>query len=439
MIRLAWLALLGSLLAGCGRTPQSAEKPPEWPILPADNAEKPRPAEPPKEATKKPGPKEIIALTPRAAAQVRKLMQQTGGRYLRVSVTDNSTYKLDLDQQTDPQNDIVGESQGVPVVVDRKSSQLLPAGMTVDFIDEGGQRGFAFSAPEPELGAADTSVSLVEARRGFKTTLVRQEPRHGPAPEPPPDLFRLVRYDAPPGKLAAYLTPDPGDGKKHPAIIWITGGDCNSIDQGCWQQGPPSNDQSAAAYRKAGLVMMFPSLRGGNDNPGVKEGFLGEVDDVLAAADYLARQSYVDPRRIYLGGHSTGGTLVLLVAECSDRFRAVFSFGPVHDVAGYGTQYNPFALSDPKELRLRAPGRWLHSIRSPVFVFEGAAGNARSLQAMARVSKNPKVRFFEIKGANHFNILAPTNRLVAERVVADTGPTCNLAFTQDELNKPFAR
>ena len=66
--------------------------------------------------------------------------------------------------------------------------------------------------------------------------------------------------------------------------------------------------------------MMFPSLRGGNDNPGNKEGFLGEVDDVLAAADFLSKQEFVDPNRIYLGGHSTGGTLVLLVAACSNKF-----------------------------------------------------------------------------------------------------------------------
>jgi dipeptidyl aminopeptidase/acylaminoacyl peptidase len=61
--------------------------------------------------------------------------------------------------------------------------------------------------------------------------------------------------------------------------------------------------------------MMFPSLRGGNDNPGRHGGFYGEVDDVLAAHDYLSRQPYVDPKRIYPGGHSTGGTLALLTAE----------------------------------------------------------------------------------------------------------------------------
>src|SRR5262249_10536873 len=202
-------------------------------------------------------------------------------------------------------------------------------------------------------------------------------------------------------KSAAYRTPAGKDGKRRPAIIWITGGDCNTIGD-VWGEAEPKNDQTASAYRKAGIVMMFPALRGGNDNPGVKEGFLGEVDDVLAAAEFLRRQPDVDADRVYLGGHSTGGTLVLLTAECSDRFRAVFSFGPVDDVAGYGPRYNPFVLSDPNELRVRAPGRWLHCVRVPVFVFEGAGGNLSSLRAMARSSKNPNLHFYEVKKADHF-------------------------------------
>ena len=240
--------------------------------------------------------------------------------------------------------------------------------------------------------------------------------------------------------MAAYLTSDPKDGKKHPAIIWITGGDCNTIDAGCWNEGPPANDQSASAFRKAGIVMMFPSLRGGNDNPGFKEAFLGEVDDVVAAADYLSKQDFVDPHRVYLGGHSTGGTMVLLTAECSDRFRAVFSFGPVEDVLGYGLGDLPFTFTDRQELRVRAPGRWLHSIRSPVFVLEGTAGgNLSSLQAMARISDNPKVRFLPVKGATHFSVLAPTTRLIAEKILRDDGDSCNLTFTEEEVSKPFTK
>jgi alpha/beta superfamily hydrolase len=286
---------------------------------------------------------------------------------------------------------------------------------------------------------AGGNTSLPDARRGFQTRLVRQEAGREPAEEPPADLFRLVRYDSPAGKLAAYLSVDPKDGKKHPAVIWIFGGFSNSIGAGAWTPRPAKNDQSASAFRNAGLVMMFPSLRGGNDNPGFKEGFFGEVDDVLAAADFLAKQDFVDPRRIYLGGHSTGGTLALLAAECSDRFRAVFCFGSVEDVAGYGRDSLPFDVSDSREVQLRAPGRWLASIRSPVFAFEGTGGNITSLQAMSRASRNPLAHFYAVQGADHFSILAPVTKLVAQKVLRDDGPTTGISFTENELNDLFAR
>jgi acetyl esterase/lipase len=293
-------------------------------------------------------------------------------------------------------------------------------------------------APAP--GDPDLKRTLPEARRGFTTRPNRQAAAREPVPQPPPRLFRAVRYDSPAGKLAAYLSPDPGDGKKHPAILWITGGDCNSIDEGCWKEGPPSNDQSASAFRKAGIPMMFPSLRGGNDNPGTKEGFFGEVDDVLAAAEYLAGQEFVDPKRLYLGGHSTGGTLVLLVAESSDRFRAVFSFGPAEDVSGYPAEYTPFNTRDRREVELRSPGRWLHSVQSPTFVFEGTRqGNLTSLQRMAKASTDPKAHFYTVQGATHFSILAPTTRLLAAKVLADDGPETNITFTEEELNRAFGR
>jgi acetyl esterase/lipase len=283
----------------------------------------------------------------------------------------------------------------------------------------------------------EEKVSLPEARQGFQTVIVRKESAEFPLPEPPPRLFRKVQYVSPAGKLGAYLSPNPGDGKKHPAILWITGGDCNTVDDSIWKPAPRDNDQTASAFREAGILMMFPSLRGGNDNPGVREGFFGEVDDVLAAADYLARVDYVDPRRIYLGGHSTGGTLVLLVAASTDRLRAVFSFGPVEDVHGYGRQYCPFNPSNPREYALRSPGRWLHSVKCPTFVFEGTEepGNLRSLQALAAASHNPLVHTYPVRGANHFSILYPVTRLIARKVLRDEGPATNLAFTEEELSQ----
>lgn len=266
---------------------------------------------------------------------------------------------------------------------------LILAVIVIGAVVRGGRRTSGRGL-EGVAGSGDRNISLTDARRGFQSKLVRRNASQDPLDRPPPEVFKIVRFPSAIGQLAAYLTPDPGDEEKHPAIIWITGGDCNSIGN-VWDHADPSNDQTARALREAGIIMMFPSLRGGNRNPGTREGFLGEVDDVLAATDFLAHRRFVNPRRIYLGGHSTGGTLVMLVAASSDKFRAVFSFGPVDDVSGYSNEYLPFDTSNPKEVALRSPGRWLHSIRSPTFVFEGTqwSGNLSALQAMSRTRRIP--------------------------------------------------
>ena len=147
------------------------------------------------------------------------------------------------------------------------------------------------------------------------------------------------------------------------------------------------------------------------------------MNDVLAAAEYLAKQPGVDPKRIYLGGHSTGGTLVLLTSELSPRFRAVFSFGPIDDVTGYGEEFVPADLNNEKETALRSPGLWLDSIKSQTFVFEGTDGqsNIDAHQAMSRKAFNRNVHFYALHGSDHFSVLAPTTKLLAKAVARDTG------------------
>lgn len=260
------------------------------------------------------------------------------------------------------------------------------------------------------------------------------------APDTPPTkFFDLIKYRSPAGDMSAYVTPDPGDGKKHPIILWLVGGFSNSISGTAWEDAPENNDQSAAAYRKAGLLMMFPSLRGGNDNPGRIEVCCGEVDDVLAAAKHAATLPYVDPSRIYLGGHSTGGTLALLVAGSSDLFRAVISYGPAHNVAVYGQNNLPFNGEDKTELIVRAPIVCLPEIKVPAFVLEGTDGNIEALRQMAKLNKNPLVRLHEVPGTTHFTILSPFNRLFAEKLVADKGEKCALELTADEIKSTAAK
>jgi len=201
-----------------------------------------------------------------------------------------------------------------------------------------------------------------------------------------------------------------------------------------WKPASDANDKTAKAYRDASLVMLFPGLRGGNGRPGVREAFYGEVDDVLAAADDLSRLPHVDPSRIYLGGHSTGATLALLVAQASSRFRAVFAFGPASSAAGYDASLFGVDLmkADRNEVRMRTPYDWLDSLASPTFVIEGtrAPSNVPAFKALCTRSKNPRLQCIAVEGADHFSVLAPANRLIAARLAQADG-----AFRADDLRR----
>ncbi len=186
--------------------------------------------------------------------------------------------------------------------------------------------------------------------------------------------------------------------------------------------------------------MINPRVLSGK-RPGFIEGFYGEVDDIIAAADYLKKLDYVDPKRVYVGGHSTGGTLALLVGESTNCFRSIFSFGPVADIRVYGRENLPFDLADPKEVELRAPGRWLQAIRNPTYVFEGTAqrSNIKQLESLSRTSRNPLIHLYPVSGANHFSILRPITGLIAAKILQDTGPSSSIAFEEKELSKAFAQ
>ena len=137
---------------------------------------------------------------------------------------------------------------------------------------------------------AKTSTDLTEARTGFSTLhFPNRITADGPPDQPPSGIFRLIHYSSPAGKLAAYLTPPPGNPQfKRPAIIWLKGG-WGGIGRFLWEA---EEGQNPTAFREAGFVVMCPSFRGENDNPGKIEAFYGEVDDVLAAYDYLAQLAY---------------------------------------------------------------------------------------------------------------------------------------------------
>lgn len=278
-----------------------------------------------------------------------------------------------------------------------------------------------------------TLQSLSQAREGKTTQIasVLLPGAHGvgsaakPLPKPPADLFVPITYHSGGMPLAGFVTPNPKDGKRHPVVIWLTGGDSNTLDD-FWTEGAPSNDQSASAFRKADMVMMFPTLRGGNSNPGQREYFWGEVDDVIAAVLYAARLPYVDSGQIYLGGHSTGATLALLVAGTGLPVQGVFAFGPVADPAAYSSRQLPVAWKrlDSEEQRLRAPIHWLHAIKAPTWIIEGAnpPSNMDALSQLCKARKSELVHCVQVAGLDHFSVLQPLTRRIAAQLAMGENP-----------------
>lgn len=279
-----------------------------------------------------------------------------------------------------------------------------------------------------------SAQSFAEAHDAFQTTLAKEENDDDEIPAPPEGAFDLVKYPSKVGDLAAYVSSDPKDGGKHPMIIWVVGGWGNGIDDFPWCYPEWDNDQTGSAFWQAGVLMMYPSFRGGNGNPGNYETLFGEVDDIASAYDYAASLPYVDPDRIYLGGHSTGGTRALLASEYTDKFRAVFAFGAVDKIEYHNNSQFTFDTGNKEEYKMRSPIYWLDSVKSPTFLIEGSDGNSANLRNIERTSKNENIHCYVIENADHFSVLAPLTRVAAQKILADTGAEPNISITQEELD-----
>ncbi|VAW58823.1 Dipeptidyl aminopeptidases/acylaminoacyl-peptidases-like [hydrothermal vent metagenome] len=281
------------------------------------------------------------------------------------------------------------------------------------------------------LNAGESAGSLSAARSNFQTTLLKKLRYTDALESPPAELFSIIKYPTPIGDMAAYLGKADGSNKKQPAIIWLVGGfPPGGLPGKAWQSASAENDQSAKVYRQKGIVMMYPFLRGNGGNPGFREGFYGEVDDVLSALAYLKTVDYVDPQQIYLGGHSTGGTLALLVAESSSEFKAVFAFGPREDPVVYSSSNVLYDSKNETENKLRAPLHYLSAITSPTYIIEGSYGNIAALNALKAVNKNDNVMLIPIPYADHFAPLSPVNRFIADRIVESRSKKLDIKATE---------
>ena len=212
----------------------------------------------------------------------------------------------------------------------------------------------------PEAGGQQEDYA--QARRRFHTKLRKK----GPSPQPwspvqsPPGVTE-VEYRSGELRLKAWVNQLADEGRKYPAVLFLLGG--FAFDLSDWEQTKP--------YRDAGFVVLTPMLRAENGQPGFWSYLYDEVDDALAAAEYLSKQPYVDTSRLFIAGHSIGGTMTLLTAMTSKRFRAAASFDGACYRHDFVTQPDrlPFDYSDPQEILLRSPMAFASSIKCPLRIY----------------------------------------------------------------------
>jgi dienelactone hydrolase len=219
--------------------------------------------------------------------------------------------------------------------------------------------------PSFEPQVAIQAEDYARIRKQFRTKLLRE----GPAPQKeampePPAGVSLVEFPSGELRLKGWMSRPPGEANKRAAVLFLHGGFGFGIDD--WKMAQP--------YRDAGYVVFMPILRGENGQEGKFTLFYNEVDDILAAAEYLGRQPFVDSTRLFVAGHSVGGTLALLSAQASSCFRAAASFSGSPDqvlYCKYGFPRNkvPFEMADPREFQVRSPLAYAGSFKCPVRLY----------------------------------------------------------------------
>jgi dipeptidyl aminopeptidase/acylaminoacyl peptidase len=243
----------------------------------------------------------------------------------------------------------------------------------------------AETAPVTATGLQIQSSDYAADRAAFHSKLLYQGPSPQAEPMPaPPAGVSAVRFPSAGRELVAWVGMPDQRSAHMPVVIFLHGGFAFGLD----------DYQMAEPFRQAGYVVVTPILRGEDGQAGGFSMFYDEVDDVLAATDFVSRQAWADGSHIFLAGHSVGGTMAMLSGMASSRFRAVAAFSGSPDQIAFteGQPWSrivPFDRADPKELQLRSPLAYPGSFKSPTRLFYGTqeAYFRTSTQQLAALAK----------------------------------------------------
>ncbi len=264
----------------------------------------------------------------------------------------------------------------------------------------------------------DLDVPYQTRLRNFRTKLVKKgpAPRHPKEQTPLPGVH-VITYPSGKRKLKAWVKKPPNsNAQKYPAVVYFHSDFAFTAN----------HFKTCRPFLAAGYVVMTPMLRGENGNPGDCEMFLGEVDDAIAAVNWLARQKIVDRRRIYTFGHSAGGVVSAMLSLRKDV--------PIRYGGSSGGLYGPllftmikdrvpFDLTNPveREMRVLPPNvRWMQRRHVAYIGTEDAgvkSGVERAKKEIAKLDK-PMLSIVEHSG-KHSSALAPAVKQFVELLKAN--------------------
>lgn len=205
-------------------------------------------------------------------------------------------------------------------------------------------------------------------RENFNTKLVHTS--HAPGKWDTlkiPDGVSEVRFISNSETLKAWANVPANQNKKYPAVIFLHGGFSFGLEDWTMTQ----------AYRDSGFVVFSPMLRGENGQQGTFSLFYNESDDVLAAIQYLKSLPYIDAGKIFLSGHSVGGTITMLTAMLTADIKAAASFSGSPDQMiyckyGIPAKLIPFDTTDVREYEMRSPLSYAGSFKVPMRIYYGS-------------------------------------------------------------------
>ena len=255
----------------------------------------------------------------------------------------------------------------------------------------------AKTAPAPPT-IPQSEYRFHERRLTHQTRLQKR----GPSPQAgqadlKPDFGKVVEYTQ---GLKAWLVRPKGVSGDVPAVVFLHGG--YAFGGGDFTDALP--------FRDAGFALMTPILRGENGQPGDFEMMYGELNDAVAAVDWLAQQPGINAKRIYVFGHSVGANMAGMMSLMPDaKVRMTGGAGGIYPQEVWMGWSTPFDPRDTLEGQLRLFTPHIDDLVHPHVAYVGAddglASFAPAVRATAEALKKP-VTVIKLAG-DHFSSLRP--------------------------------